>query len=284
MPTRLLIQIEGNEPHWSQSAQGLLTALIMWVKMLYGRNANLEQVRALLTEPDEWVTEVSTDRQPHQRLVKGLRVTAAHMVARGGYIIESLAARFTEDTREISSIRSTADTQTRWLLSPQMRADLKKGRFRFESLKERPTTVYIVVPASQLRLLGSYLRTLVVCALRALYRPGGIRTRIIIDEAAALGHLAPLEDAFGLVRGFRVAITLVFQDWSQIASIYGKRASTFIANSGFLLALRPNDFDSAEMLFKAFWRDYDRSQKFLGKCRNLAGIKPVAEYRLGHDG
>ena len=54
------------------------------------------------------------------------RVTAADMVEEGGYEIASLAARFTERTNELASIRSTADTQTRWILSPPMRDDLKK--------------------------------------------------------------------------------------------------------------------------------------------------------------
>ena len=41
-----LISIEGDDPHWSQSAQGLLVALIMWEKIKNGARANLENVRA----------------------------------------------------------------------------------------------------------------------------------------------------------------------------------------------------------------------------------------------
>ena len=41
-----LISIEGKDPHWSQSAQGLLVALLMWEKLKNGDKANLENVRA----------------------------------------------------------------------------------------------------------------------------------------------------------------------------------------------------------------------------------------------
>ena len=55
----------------------------------------------------------------------------------GGYEIASLAARFTERTNELASVRSTADTQTRWILSPLMREDLKKEGVDFRSASRR---------------------------------------------------------------------------------------------------------------------------------------------------
>src|SRR5271163_579887 len=47
-----LIKLEGKDPHWSESAQGLIVALIMWEKLQHGGKANLENVREMLTEPD----------------------------------------------------------------------------------------------------------------------------------------------------------------------------------------------------------------------------------------
>ena len=61
-----------------------------------------------------------------------------------------------------------------------------------------------------------WLRLVIVSALRALYRPGGLRTLFLIDEMPALGHLAPLEDAFGLVRGYKVQIAGICQDLAQL--------------------------------------------------------------------
>src|ERR1700726_4646111 len=47
-----LIKVEGKDPHWTESAQGLIVALIMWEKLQRGDKANLENVREMLTEPE----------------------------------------------------------------------------------------------------------------------------------------------------------------------------------------------------------------------------------------
>ena len=49
-----LIKIESKDSHWSESAQGLLVALLMWEKKQRGARATLENVRAMLTEAETW--------------------------------------------------------------------------------------------------------------------------------------------------------------------------------------------------------------------------------------
>ena len=245
-----LIKIEGAEPHWSESAQGLVVAVLMWEKLKNGAKANLENVRAMLTEANEWVRETDADGKSFQRQVAGLRVTARHMVAKGGYEIESLAARFTGETNELASIQSTADTQTRWLLSQPMREDGKKDGVDFASLKNTPTTVYVILPAERLRTHGVWLRLVIVSALRMLYKPDGLRTVMLIDELAALGHLGPLEDAFGLVRGYNIQIAAILQDLPQLKALYKERWETFIANAGVVFGFAPNDLTTADWMSK----------------------------------
>jgi type IV secretion system protein VirD4 len=243
-----LIKVEGTDPHWSESAQGLLVALIMWEKICNGKNANLENVRSMLTEPNDWKTEIGEDGKSYERQIAGLKITANYMIARGGYEIESLASRFVSITREIASIQSAADTQTRWMLSLPMREDIKKDGVDFAKLKDRPTTVYVVLPAERLRTHSVWLRLVIVSALRALYRPGGRRVLMLIDEMAALGHLAPLEDAFGLVRGYRVQIAAIFQDLGQLKQLYKERWETFVANAGVVFGFAPNDLTTADWM------------------------------------
>ena len=243
-----LINVEAHSPHWGQSAQGLLVALIMWEKLQKGADANLENVRAMLTEADEWERTFDKKGKATEEIVRGLRVTAADMVDTGGYEIASLAARFTEQSNELASVRSTADTQTRWILSPPMREDLKKQGVDFRKLKEKPTTVYVILPAERMRTHSVWLRLVVVSALRALYRPGGLRTLLLIDEMPALGHLAPLEDAFGLVRGYRVQIAGICQDLAQLKALYNERWESFLANAGVVQGFTPNDLTTADWM------------------------------------
>lgn len=243
-----LINVETKEPHWSESAQGLVIALVMWEVMRNGAKANLENLRELLTEADESEETKGADGKPTMKLVKGLRVTAAQMVAMGGYEIASLAARFMHETREISSIRSTADTQTRWILSRRIRDDLKKPGIDFRKLKEKPTTVYVILPAERMRTHSVWLRLVIVSALRALYRPGGVRTFMLIDEMAALGRLGPLEDAFGLVRGYGVQIAGILQDMGQLKALYSERYESFMANAGVIQCFSANDLTTADWM------------------------------------
>lgn len=246
-----LIRVEGNEPHWSESAQGLVIGLIMWEKQTKGAAATLENVRAMLTAPDEEETTIDKDGKITKKLVGGLRVTATEMVAKGGYTIGSLAGRFMNPTNETQSIQSTADTQTRWLLSDPVLDDLSKnGGIDFSRLKEEPTTVYVILPAERLRTHSSWLRLVIVTALRALYRSGGLRTWLLIDELAALGHLGPIEDAFGLVRSYRVQIAAILQDLNQLKNLYKDRWETFVANAGVVMGFAPNDLTTADWMSK----------------------------------
>lgn len=245
-----LIKIEGNDPHWSESAQGLLVALVMWEKLKRGDRANLENVRAMLTEPNEYENAVRDDGSSFRRQTRGLRVRASVMADQGSFEIASLAARFTGETNELASIQSSADTQTRWLLSEPMREDLAKDGVDFRRLKDRPTTVFVILPAERIRTHNVWLRLVIVSALRALYRSGGLRTLMLIDEMAALGHLAPLEDAFGLVRGYRVQVAAIFQDLGQLKALYKERWETFIANAGVVFGFAPNDLTTAEWMSK----------------------------------
>src|SRR5271156_2180820 len=63
-----LIRVEGDaQRHFPESARGLITAAMMWVRKLHGEQASLQQVRMMLTEREE---------VRDGRVVKGLRRTA----------------------------------------------------------------------------------------------------------------------------------------------------------------------------------------------------------------
>jgi type IV secretion system protein VirD4 len=243
-----LIRVEGKDPHWGESAQGLVVALLMWEKFKYRDKATLAHVRTMLTEADQFEVVENDDGTKRRVQTKGLAITAADMIAEGGPIIESLASRFTERTNELASIRSTADTQTRWMLSPPVAEDIGKNGVDFRALKEKPTTVYLILPAQNMRTHSVWLRLVIVSALRALYRAGGLRTLFLIDEMPALGHLGPLEDAFGLVRGYKVQIAGICQDLTQLKALYNERWESFLANAGVILGFAPNDLTTAKWM------------------------------------
>jgi len=235
-----LIKIEGNDPHWPESAQGLVVGLVMWEKWRNGNKANLANVRTLLTEAE--------NADEKGRPISGLRFTAANMVVSNNTAMASLAGRYLRTSDEISSIRSSADTQTRWLLSQPMRDDLSRPGVDLTRLKKGLKTIYVILPAERMRTHSAWLRLVIVSALRALYQAGGLRTLILIDELPALGYLAPLDDAFGLVRGYNVQIAGICQDLNQLESLYKNRWESFIANAGVVQFFPPNDMKTARWM------------------------------------
>ena len=245
-----LIKIPAHDPHWAESAQGLVTGLVMWERMDRGKDADLGNVRRLLTEADGY--------DEAGNLVRGLRVTAAKMVARGerddGFEIASLAGRFASEhtSDEMESVRSTATTQTSWLLSRLMREDLKKDGFDFRNLKagKKATTVYVILPAKYLETHSVWLRLVVSEALRASLTAGGRRVLLMLDEFAALGHLSIIQKMFGVTRDYRVQIWPVFQDLPQLKGLYPERWETLLGMAGVVQSFRTGDLTTADWLSK----------------------------------
>jgi type IV secretion system protein VirD4 len=249
-----LIKIPEREPHWAESAQGLLAGLLMWERLNEGKNANLEHVRFMLTEADEhrpFQDETGKWRKEH---VAGLNITADKMVKEGGFEIASLAARFSAEhtTNEMASVRSTADTQTRWMLSRPMREDLKKNGVDFRKLKtgDRPMTVYVILPANFLETHSIWLRLVVSEALRANMTTGGRRVLLMLDEFAALGHLTIVQKLWGVTRDYRVQMMPVFQDLPQLKSLYSERWETILGMAGVVQSFRAGDITTAEWVSK----------------------------------
>jgi type IV secretion system protein VirD4 len=148
----------------------------MKIETLKPRAPLLENVRRMLCEA-EAKEPVPTDATEEEKklggkLTAGLRFHAAEMIASKHAKIADLAGRFIKDgSREIDGIRSTAITQTEWLLSEPMRGDLRKNGVNWSRLAEKPTTVFVIVPASFLDTQeGSvWLRLVIMSALRVLY-------------------------------------------------------------------------------------------------------------------
>jgi type IV secretion system protein VirD4 len=143
------ISVEGDsQRHFPESARGLMTWLMMFVRLVEGNKSNLGTVRDLLTGD--------------------LCAAAKAAVATGHERIKSLAFKYQkDDSRELQSVISTAETQTRWLLSDQMRASLaKNGIGDLARLKDRPTSLFLILPAgTELENHGVWLRIIVTCAL-----------------------------------------------------------------------------------------------------------------------
>jgi type IV secretion system protein VirD4 len=251
-----LIEIEsGSGQYWSESAQGLIVALIMFEVLIArreGRRPSLFNVRMMLTESDEFELHRDASGKMQRRLVKGLGFTAAQMVASGNPQIASLAARFTreEGLNELSGIKSTADTQTQWILA--LREDLEKDGVDMRDLRKRPTTVFIVLPPDEITRKRRWTRTIVASALAAHFEPGPVNTLFVLDEfRASVGKMTIINDMWSLVRGYGVQLMPILQSALQLQALFKEEWENYASQAGAIATLGPpNDEFTAEWMSK----------------------------------
>lgn len=245
-----VIRVEGREPHWSQSAQELIAALIMYVRIVL-RDPSLADVRALLGQKtaDLRRTVMAPSLTIRDQTVPGMIAAGIRWPCEA---LEAKAARFADissENREMLSVISVALTQTRWLDSPRIQEDLRRGAFDFAEMKERPTTVYLILPARRLATHSTWLRLMITSVLQPLVkdtRRAKVPVLLMLDEFAQLGHLPVIEQYLAIMRGYGIKLWAVFQDFAQAKAIYGERWESFLGNAGVVQSYAPQDVGTSK--------------------------------------
>ncbi|MBI1273326.1 MAG: TraM recognition domain-containing protein [Alphaproteobacteria bacterium] len=251
-----LIINQGKDPHWDDSARELIAGLIAFLveDPATRDGATLGQVRQLLTLPRAQI--VALIRQA---------------VERGGVAGRKLA-RFGQDTNEISSIISTATTQTAFLDNDALNAAMSVSDIDFARLAEGNVSIYVVIPADKLGPYGRWLRLLVTIAIRELARAQRPKSKVLflLDEFGTIGRLAAVEQAFGLMGGMGICLWPFVQDLNQLKRDYPESWETFIANAEAVQAFGVKDNFSSDYL-----------SRLLGVATEEAISEETAEMRRG---
>jgi type IV secretion system protein VirD4 len=228
------------EPHWDNSAKDLIGGLIAYVvekENIEPRDKTLKTVRALLNLPDEDLNKICDNA-----LDLGPESVAAQKIG-----------RFKKDTTEVAGVFSTARTQTIFLQSKTLGRNMDISDFSFDELAKGLATVYLVLPAGRLATHGRWLRLMVSMAIRAVARiraPLDLPVLFMLDEFGTVGRLEVVENAYGLMRGFGIAVWAFLQDLGQLQRDYPKSWRTFIANSTALTCYGAMDQSTAEEISK----------------------------------
>jgi type IV secretion system protein VirD4 len=277
-----VIRISGNEPHWSQAAQELVAALIMYVRLVIP-NGSFADVRALLGRDDAGIRnlvrggknldprqldlferdpEVYVENNPDYRApVKHNGQLHPGMIEaseiHGWPEIETKAARFgtiNAVDREMHSVLSTALTQTRWLDSRPVKRDLAKNPIDFSMMKNRPVTIYLILPARRLGTHSAWLRLMIASVVQKLMkdtRPAKAPVLLMLDEyyAIAEGDGFPvIARNMAMFRGYGIKLWTVWQDLAQAERLYQKGFESFLGNAGVVQSFAPQDVVTAEYL------------------------------------
>ena len=243
------------EAHWNEEAKAILGGLIMFCVCHEDRDRrSLATVREYLTLPP--------DR------LKALLELMQDSDAAGGLIARAANRFLGKADREAASVLSNAQRHTHFLDSPRIAKCLARSDFTFSDLRQRITSVFLVLPPNRMDAYSRWLRLLVSQALQDIARGAerpqsaseGQSERLkaskptlgpalfLLDEFAALGRLEAVKRAMGLMAGYGLQLWPILQDMSQLKDLYGERAGTFIANAGVQQVFGVNDFETAKWL------------------------------------
>ena len=217
------------EPHWDNSSRELLVGLMHHGVTAYEDKASLPLIRDWVNlSPDDF-KDLLLDMYNNKR-AGGMASSAAARILRG------------DDSEEIRNILSNLASHTACFQSPAIRNIMMDSSFSLDDFKYRPSTLHIIMPPDDLGTHAAFVRLIVnqimrTCSKRRSQVPFGL----ILDEAFNLGHQRSLTRQIASIPGFNVRLNMCWQDWSQCLELYGRNASTFDANSGFIQIMSASD-------------------------------------------
>ncbi|MDX3977163.1 type IV secretory system conjugative DNA transfer family protein [Shinella sp.] len=227
--------------HWNEEAKALIAGLILKIAVAEspGRR-HLGTLRDYLTLAPEGFSALLARMQDMDE--------ANCLIARAAN------RHLGKSDREAAGVLSAAQRHTHFLDSPRMTAVVGRSNFRFADLKRNNVTVFLVLPPDRLSTYSRWLRLLITQSLTDMARDPGAPAQpvlYLLDEFAALGHLAPVERAMGLMAGYGVQLWPILQDIHQLRATYGKRAGTFLSNAAVLQVFGVNDVETAELITRS---------------------------------
>lgn len=258
---------DSGHDHWTISARNLIQGMILW---------------QLAQEDDRTLIDLRNDIARKQRSDDGgdasetLLALFAAMGRSDAYegVVANIGTSFeAKPIDELGSIISTAVEQVSFLNSSRLKDTLGKSQIGLRWLKERRTTIYLVLPASHMASHYKFLRMVINQAMAAMERTPdqtGLPVLFMLEEFPTLGYMRSLEAAAGHMAGYGVKLWTVMQDLSQIKALYPQSWETFMGNAGIIEAFGNADLTTADYLSQKMGQAL--SIRVERNDRSLAGV------------
>jgi type IV secretion system protein VirD4 len=273
---------KGLQDHWAKTGFDLLTGVILFVLLepsLAGKRS-LSTVQAILSDGGavRELAEESCRQKEGDESETGIRAVMTFIRDSGytqlqrsdlrdyemiGWQTAAQAAQsyLNKAPNEASGVLSTALSFLALYRDPIVAQNTAESDFTIESLMQRKTSLYLVVPPSDKDRLKPLLRLIINQVVRRLTesmsfeKTGQSKSRfdhrllLLIDEFPALGKLDVFEEALAFIAGYGLKALLIVQDLSQLQKAYTKDES-IISNCHIRVAFAPNKVETAELLSK----------------------------------
>jgi type IV secretion system protein VirD4 len=236
----LVIPDSSNGGHWDNRATQLLQGLILYTCLRYAtvpELRNLAKVRSLVALGWDGLSAV---------LEEGAEL--------GSTSLRELLTSFkgVAATEEAKSVLSNAEkAMSLWSADRPAGLISMESTFDFRDFNRQKMTCFIMIDEEKLPIYAGFLRVMMGAALMCMTRAKGeaspeVPTLLLLDEAAAMGRIEPLETGVGYLATY-ARLLLVFQDLDQLQRTYPK-ARSMIANAGCRIAFGVNDPETARQL------------------------------------
>ncbi|MCY1344685.1 Conjugal transfer protein TraG [compost metagenome] len=264
----ILVDPEGSlekRNHWEKTSHALLVGVILHV--LYAEpDKTLAGVAAFLSDP----------RRPIESTLTAMMKTA-HLGEAGPHPVIASAARelLNKSDNERSGVLSTAMSFLGLYRDPVVAEVTRRCDWRITDVVggDRPTTLYLVVPPSDINRTKPLIRLILNQIGRRLTEDlqGKIarhRLLLMLDEFPALGRLDFFESALAFMAGYGLKSFLIAQSLNQIEKAYGPNNS-ILDNCHVRVSFATNDERTAKRVSDA-----------LGTATEMRAMKNYAGHRL----
>jgi type IV secretion system protein VirD4 len=251
--------------HWEKTSHALLVGAILHV-LYAGEDKTLAGVAAFLSDP----------RQPIETTLRAM-MTTPHLGKAGVHPVIASAARelLNKSENERSGVLSTAMSFLGLYRDPVVAQVTRRCDWRIRDLveSERPTTLYLVVPPSDISRTKPLVRLVLNQIGRRLteeLHPKGRRHRLLLmlDEFPALGRLDFFESALAFMAGYGLKSFLIAQSLNQIEKAYGPN-NAILDNCHVRVCFATNDERTAKRVSDA-----------LGTATEIRDARNYAGHRL----
>jgi type IV secretion system protein VirD4 len=264
----VLVDPEGSlerRNHWEKTSHALLVGAILHV--LYAEpDKTLAGVASFLSDP----------KRPIEVTLRAM-MTTAHLREAGPHPVIASAARelLNKSENERSGVLSTAMSFLGLYRDPVVAKVTRHCDWRIRDLVEgdRPTTLYLVVPPSDISRTKPLVRLILNQIGRRLtedLQANGRRRRLLLmlDEFPALGRLDFFESALAFMAGYGLKGFLIAQSLNQIERAYGPN-NAILDNCHVRVSFATNDERTAKRVSDA-----------LGTATEMRALKNYAGHRL----
>ena len=240
----------GTDSFFNDNASELLDAILLHVATWkYETIRTLGRVREIIRAP---LFEYQENERGHMvampcdELLEMKANTAA-----GGIIADTarsvIASIQAESFKTLDGITRTLKANTAFLDLPSVQKVTERTTMDLRELRQRVSSLFVVVPEHQLRTVGRWLRLVYAVVAEACRYPSPkVPLHFILDEFPALGKFERVADDMALVRKFGVSYHVVVQSLVQLKNLYHEGWETFMATAKFKQILGVNDQQTAQ--------------------------------------